>query len=121
MRIPAAPGGPYTPPPPGGEPVLHAALAVEFEPGKVFWYQVRIDPTEGCEIELTGDDEPVCSAEYLAPVSYRATGPMFIRARLAGHLVSNDQGWRPGPVRTEATVEDRYLDGPPRALPGGTP
>jgi hypothetical protein len=114
-ELPGNPGGPYTPPPIGGEPRLYALLAVEVKPGHIVYYHLELDHTPGaCTIDMDRDVEPIYSAEMLAPI--HLFGPMHIEARISGTVVSDQPDYRP-PTRAPSRIDEDALTGYTRPLP----
>lgn len=114
--------GPYTPPPLGGEARLYALLAVEIEPGHIFYYHVELDHEPGaCTIDIDRNTEDIHVGEYLDPIRRLDLGPIHITATLSGTVVSDRPDYRP-PTRAQqpppGSIGDNALTGYTRALPG---
>jgi len=114
---PGARGGPYAPPPVGGEPRLYALLAVEIRPGAIAYYHLELDHTPGaCTIDMDRPEpEVIYPADALS--SIRLAGTAHISATISGTVVSNRPDYPP-PTRTPASVDENALTGDPRELPG---
>jgi hypothetical protein len=108
-------GGPYAPPPLGGEPRLYALLAVEMKPGHIAYFHLELDHApDACTIDMERDTEDVSVLGALE--TCRLYGPTHINATLSGTVVSDRPDYRP-PTRTPSRIGDDALTGVTRPLP----
>lgn len=110
-----AAGGPYAPPPLGGEPRLYALLAVEMKPGHIAYFHLELDHApDACVITTDRDTEDISVFDPLEP--HRLYGPTHLDATIHGTIVSDRPDYRP-PTRTPSRIGDNALTGVTRPLP----